>query len=273
MHSESPTQTRQYNPCETLVHRVQDDEDTDMDTDNRPNHAKNALRLSSSAQRLNVGLMSSHSFEQCRQSLIRAIRGTTDIEFQQLSCALTCVLTARRSLALAELEDALGLWATIAPWGSAVGSRQLASRKRPACLRTFDIIFEVDAHDRVSFQIPGMVSFLQRCRIKGLDSSHRTLATLCNEQNKLDSVDLKFEAEADGWELLDHNSGVFSGYAKKYCHYHLSLAQRTSLMHYLQVNPRLGWTMCQNPIAPMHNTEQRASDTEAVYDAFQNLKV
>lgn len=219
------------------------------------------------------GWISRTSFEQCRQNLLRAIRGSSDNDFQQFSCALSCVLTAERPLEFMELKDAVKLSTHLQQWVFSRRSKLYQDGQGTGWLRAFGIVFATDNQDRVSFELAAMVPFLRRCHINGIDASHRTLATLCNEQNKLDSNDLTAEAEADGWELLESSNSAFSSYAKTYWHHHVQLAQKTSLMHHLQSNARLGWIICR-PVDGFQNfTNSADRDAESVSRDFAGLSM
>lgn len=156
----------------------------------------------------------------CREALLKAFRACTDPDFEKLSFLISCTLNCRQQLTTSEMKDAADLFCNAQNESS--GPPTQTTRDFELWLRRFESLFKIANSEQVSFSLQGMELLLRTFRIRGIDTSHRTIAMTCLAQVELDEGSHFLE----GWQ---RGRSAFSHYAKQNWQYHHSIAQRTSL--------------------------------------------
>lgn len=160
------------------------------------------------------------AFETCRQILIRAFRACDNTEFQNISSALSCVLTAARRLHVLELQGGVSIYAE-AQYQSDFISRMTKS-EFTAFIRRYLFLFKIEQDETVTFGHSGMAAFLSNYRIRGIDASNRTIAMICQAQ-------IEMCRYYDSQRQYPENAFSFLNYAERYCQYHCQIAMRSCL--------------------------------------------
>lgn len=76
---------------------------------------------------------------------------------------------------------------------------------------------------------PAMMNLLRAVWVRGIDSSHRTIATLCLLQNQANGLIEGSDVAMANKRLVDHVDSTFSSYAANYWEHHHREASKVSL--------------------------------------------
>jgi len=124
--------------------------------------------------------------ERCQEVLLRAFRISTEEDTEDLVCTISCTLSATRCLHTSEMRDAIAMHAY------AQRSERYwidhSTADFHAWLMKFGALFTINDEACVAFGMAEMAHFLRSFRIRGIDSSHRTVAMICLAFRELDNL-------------------------------------------------------------------------------------
>lgn len=161
-----------------------------------------------------------NAFEQCRQILLRTFTSCDEVEYQHISCALTCVLSAVRPLRVSELQGGISIYSS-AQYRSNFATK-MSKNEFVASIKRHQYLFVIGQDETVSFSHRRMATFLRSYRIKGVDASNRTIAMICRAQ-------IKAYRNYDPKCQYSNHAFAFLNYAERYHQYHYRIAMRSSL--------------------------------------------
>lgn len=217
--------------------------------------------------------ITSTSLEQCREALLKVFRYCTDHDFRQVSCVISCVLTARRPLKIQELVGAVKLSTWMLQQQFPLSIPSTSTQDNSAWLRYFRFLLKTNVEGQVSFKQHAMAFFLQRFRIEGIDTSHRTIALLCNGLNEFEGF--VPDTEMNGQAVSQRTTSSFATYASKHSQYHYHIASKSSLC----LRTDSSWKdipTIRRPsflvLNPMSRAEDE-SDFEVIEKEFGELKI
>lgn len=174
---------------------------------------------------MNRMIINRSELEECRQALRRVFEDCSMPEFQSISCAISCVLNSGRLLTRCELVAAANLF--LLDNGIPIREQQRIRvedwlRKcHPILLDTLDGKIDF-VHSRA------MKAFLRSFRIRGIDTSHRTLGVVCRNYIEL-SRHLMRDVRTQSIGLGVHQAvKALSEYVTAFGNHHLRLASFTS---------------------------------------------
>lgn len=174
--------------------------------------------------------MSLTDFEDCYQIMCEALRSCANLEFKALSCATSCVLNSTRPLQGAELQTAVQLYVShrlVQARECSMPNQALedyrVSTTRPH-LWYKPSLFSLDEQGQIQFTSQAMPAFLQSFRIRGIDTSHRTIAVICLAQIECESGINNLRARETPYPV------AFTTYARENWEHHVQMAEKKSLM-------------------------------------------
>lgn len=152
----------------------------------------------------------------CYRCLSDVLMMSKDQNLDSLTCAIALVLTSVRPLHRLELQAALKVCRLEAS-GWLVGSFHPGRVQRCS---PWESMFRCTELEFVHFSLRYMPTFLQSFRIRGIDTSHRTIAVACLAQMEMDSG-----VQANSKDCISS----FSEYARQNWRHHYQAASRKSL--------------------------------------------
>lgn len=164
-------------------------------------------------------------FERCRQMLKHAIKHCLKLEFAYIVSAISCILNSLRPLHAREVDTATSLFVEYAD--SKQSSHDEDQLTGKAWFDRCESLLVVDNAGIVRFASGFMPQFLRQFRIRGIDTTHQTIATACLIQIDLDEAAENHPLAASMPCLPVDPHLVFSGYAEKYWRKHCRNAEQS----------------------------------------------
>ncbi|KAK5074933.1 hypothetical protein LTR64_001138 [Lithohypha guttulata] len=189
------------------------------------------------------------------------------------SSATVRIMIFAKPLRVHELEDAVTLstWMLLQQFPSTIPPS--SPEDNSTWLRYFELLLKTNVEGQVSFKQHAMAFFLQRFRIEGIDTSHRTIALLCNELNELEGF--VPDTGINGQPVSQRTTSSFATYASKHSQYHYHIASKSSLC----LRTDSSWkdiSTIRRPSFLVPNPTSRAedeSDFEVIEKDFRQLKI
>lgn len=195
-----------------------------VERDSAPRHSPSSTSIpaSNTAERTSV---SRSDLERCRHVLRTIFRQCNNIEFRAVCCAISCVMNASKPLRQNELLAAITIH------GHKCAQQDLArDRQKPDSqqwLRKCDDLLVEDYNRKIRFRPKAMSFFLRNFTIQGIDTSHKTIATICLMQRTLREE--SSQASTKECSEILQAADVFSSYAEEFGDIHLRTASLKSL--------------------------------------------
>lgn len=156
--------------------------------------------------------------EVCRQILLRTFTACDETRFDNIACAISCVLAAVRPLHLPELKDAMTIYFE-AQERSAITSG-MPVQDFLAWLQLSETPFNIGQDLQVTFSHDAMPYFLRVFTIRGIDNSDRTLAMICFQR-------VQQLRKSTTRNLVDQGVTALSDYASRFWKHHCQIAKGT----------------------------------------------
>lgn len=162
----------------------------------------------------------------CCRSLQKTFQNCGQIPFARICCALSLVLNSLQILQKDELTAAVSVvMASYQKFRQEGGDgKDLQQTSTNDWFQTANALLEVDESGFVCFKVPSMKDFLRAFWVRGIDSSHKTIATACLTQTAIDKPGEPDDSRKDP-STLAYRCSAFSPYASQHCELHVRKAE------------------------------------------------
>lgn len=177
---------------------------------------------------MNRLIVNRSDLEQCRQALRRVFEDCSTSDFQTISCAISCVLNSGRPLTRYELTAATNLFHLDKDWEVSIREQQWI-QVNDWLRKCHPILRETPDGKIVFLHSRAMKAFLRSFRIRGLDSSHRTLGVICRNHIELDRRPMQDARNQSMRPGIRRAVQALSEYVTAFGNHHLRLASFTGM--------------------------------------------
>lgn len=174
-------------------------------------HASNSLheRMIIGSRRLTQPVIPAvivTEYDICCQQLRSVLDRECAVGFLCICCAISILSTRLRPLHKEEITAAVKL-----------NTSMCGESADHFCLSVSNQMMVENSNGVVDFVNSRMKDFLQTFHIRGIDTSHKTIANICKMQHDLDNSNVQ---QTLAFEANLHVNSAFSGYADKYWRMH-----------------------------------------------------
>lgn len=172
--------------------------------------------------------VSTFDLEYCRQALRKTFQDCDKTEFRLVTRLISCILSCARWLSRREILAAVTLFD---PERTSERPANASQRSQgDHWLRKCNLIIMETLEGNMAFRSSAMEFFLRKFMIKGVDTSHRTLALICRRQREFEERCPTDIASLNNRSDVLRAAQVLSPYVSTFGDHHLKAASLTSII-------------------------------------------